>query len=189
MKLTLEKAKEILKKHTTEEHLFTHALAVSSAMGAMAEHFGEDPEYWRAIGYLHDVDYEKFPEEHCKHVRELLAPEGVDEEDIRTIISHGYGICTDEVRPETDIQKSLFAVDELTGIVMACALMRPAGITDLEVGSLKKKFKDKKFAAKCSREIIKQGAEMLDMPLETLMELTIKGMKTEADALGLGAKE
>ncbi len=189
MKLTLEKAKEILKKHTTEEHLFTHALAVSSAMGAMAEHFGEDPEYWKAIGYLHDVDYEKFPEEHCKHVRELLAPEGVDEEDIRTIISHGYGICTDEVRPETDIQKSLFAVDELTGIVMACALMRPAGITDLEVGSLKKKFKDKKFAAKCSREIIKQGAEMLDMPLETLMELTIKGMKTEADALGLGAKE
>ena len=146
-------------------------------------------EYWKAIGYLHDVDYEKFPEEHCKHVRELLAPEGVDEEDIRTIISHGYGICTDEVRPETDIQKSLFAVDELTGIVMACALMRPAGITDLEVGSLKKKFKDKKFAAKCSREIIKQGAEMLDMPLETLMELTIKGMKTEADALGLGAKE
>lgn len=189
MKLTLEKAKEILKKHTTEEHLFTHAIAVSSAMGAMAEHFGEDPEYWKAIGYLHDVDYEKFPEEHCKHVRELLAPEGVDEEDIRTIISHGYGICTDEVRPETDIQKSLFAVDELTGIVMACALMRPAGITDLEVGSLKKKFKDKKFAAKCSREIIKQGAEMLDMPLETLMELTIKGMKTEADALGLGAKE
>ena len=91
MKLTLERAEEILKKHTTEEHLFTHALAVSSAMGAMAEHFGEDPEYWRAIGYLHDVDYEKFPEEHCKHVRELLAPEGVDEEDIRAIISHGGG--------------------------------------------------------------------------------------------------
>ena len=99
MKLTLERAEEILKKHTTEEHLFTHALAVSSAMGAMAEHFGEDPEYWRAIGYLHDVDYEKFPEEHCKHVRELLAPEGVDEEDIRAIISHGYGLCTEEVKP------------------------------------------------------------------------------------------
>lgn len=189
MKLTLERAEEILKKHTTEEHLFTHALAVSSAMGAMAEHFGEDPEYWRAIGYLHDVDYEKFPEEHCKHVRELLAPEGVDEEDIRAIISHGYGICTEEVQPETDMQKSLFAVDELTGIVTACALMRPTGITDLEVGSLKKKFKDKKFAAKCNREIIKQGAETLGMPLEELMELTIKGMKTEADALGLGAKE
>lgn len=188
MKLTLERAEEILKKHTTEEHLFTHALAVSSAMGAMAEHFGEDTEYWRAIGYLHDVDYEKFPEEHCKHVRELLAPEGVDEEDIRAIISHGYGICTEEVQPETDMQKSLFAVDELTGIVMACALMRPTGITDLEVSSLKKKFKDKKFAAKCNREIIKQGAETLGMPLEELMEVTIKGMKTEADALGLGAK-
>ena len=189
MKLTLERAEEILKKHTTEEHLFTHALAVSSAMGAMAEHFGEDPEYWRAIGYLHDVDYEKFPEEHCKHVRELLVPEGVDEEDIRAIISHGYGICTEEVQPETDMQKSLFAVDELTGIVTACALMRPTGITDLEVGSLKKKFKDKKFAAKCNREIIKQGAETLGMPLEELMELTIKGMRTEADALGLGEKE
>jgi len=189
MKLTLERAEEILKKHTTEEHLFTHALAVSSAMGAMAEHFGEDTEYWRAIGYLHDVDYEKFPEEHCKHVRELLAPEGVDEEDIKAIISHGYGLCTEEVKPETNLEKSLFAVDELTGIVMACALMRPTGITDLEVSSLKKKFKDKKFAAKCNREIIKQGAETLGMPLEELMELTIKGMKTEADALGLGAKE
>lgn len=188
MKLTLERAEEILKKHTTEEHLFTHALAVSSAMGAMAEHFGEDSEYWRAIGYLHDVDYEKFPEEHCRHVRELLAPEGVEEEDIRAIISHGYGICTEEVQPETDLEKSLFAVDELTGIVMACALMRPTGITDLEVSSLKKKFKDKKFAAKCNREIIKQGAETLGMPLEELMEVTIKGMKTEADALGLGAK-
>ena len=189
MKLTLERAEEILKKHTTEEHLFTHALAVSSAMGAMAEHFGEDPEYWRAIGYLHDVDYEKFPEEHCKHVRELLAPEGVDEDDIRAIISHGYGLCTEEVKPETNLEKSLFAVDELTGIVMACALMRPTGITDLEVSSLKKEFKDKKFAAKCNREIIKQGAETLGMPLEELMELTIKGMRTEADALGLGAKE
>ena len=189
MKLTLERAEEILKKHTTEEHLFTHALAVSSAMGAMAEHFGEDPEYWRAIGYLHDVDYEKFPEEHCKHVRELLAPEGVDEEDIKAIISHGYGLCTAEVKPETNLEKSLFAVDELTGIVMACALMRPTGITDLEVSSLKKKFKDKKFAAKCNREIIKQGAETLGMPLEELMELTIKGMRTEADALGLSAKE
>ena len=189
MKLTLERAEEILKKHTTEEHLFTHALAVSSAMGAMAEHFGEDTEYWRAIGYLHDVDYEKFPEEHCRHVRELLAPEGVEEEDIRAIISHGYGICTEEVQPETDLEKSLFAVDELTGIVTACALMRPTGITDLEVSSLKKKFKDKKFAAKCNREIIKQGAETLGMPLEELMELTIKGMRTEADALGLGEKE
>ena len=112
-----------------------------------------------------------------------------NEEDIRAIISHGYGLCTEEVKPETNLEKSLFALDELTGIVMACALMRPTGITDLEVSSLKKKFKDKKFAAKCNREIIKQGAETLGMPLEELMELTIKGMRTEADALGLGAKE
>ena len=177
MKLTLERAEEILKKHTTEEHLFTHALAVSSAMGAMAEHFGEDPEYWRAIGYLHDVDYEKFPEEHCKHVRELLAPEGVEEEDIRAIISHGYGLCTEEVKPETNLEKSLFAVDELTGIVMACALMRPTGITDLEVSSLKKKFKDKKFAAGCSRDVIRRGAEMLDMELSELIGKTIDAMR------------
>ena len=189
MQLTVERAKEILQKHTTEEHLFTHALAVSAAMGAMAEHFGGNAEHWKAIGYLHDVDYEKFPNEHCKHVRELLEPKGVDEKDIRTIISHGYGICTEEVQPETDIQKSLFAVDEMTGIVMASALMRPTGIVDLEVSSLKKKFKDKKFAAKCNREIIRHGAEMLDMPLETLMELTIAGMKTEAAGLGLLPRE
>ena len=105
--LTLEQAKSILKKHTTEEHLFTHAAAVSAAMGAMAEHFGEDKGYWEAVGYLHDVDYEKFPDEHCKHVRELLAPEGVDDETIETIISHGWGLCVDEPEPKTPIQKSL----------------------------------------------------------------------------------
>ena len=133
--VTMEQAERLIKANVTEQHLFTHARAVSAAMGAMAEHFGEDTEYWRAIGYLHDVDYEKFPEEHCKHVRELLAPEGVEKEDIRAIISHGYGLCTEEVKPETNLEKSLFAVDELTGIVMACALMRPTGITDLEVSS------------------------------------------------------
>ena len=146
-------------------------------MGAMAEHFGEDPEYWRAIGYLHDVDYEKFPEEHCKHVRELLAPGGVDEEDIKAIISHGYGLCTEEVKPETNLEKSLFAVDELTGIVMACALMRPTGITDLEVSSLKKKFKDKKFAAGCSRDVIICGAEMCGWDLDTLFQKTLDAMR------------
>ena len=124
MKLTLERAEEILKKHTTEEHLFTHALAVSSAMGAMAEHFGEDKAHWEAVGYLHDVDYEKFPEEHLAHTRELLSGEDIDESDIRAILSHGYGICTD-VEPQTDMEKSLFTVDELTGIVQAASLMLP----------------------------------------------------------------
>ena len=117
--LTLAKAKEILKKHTTEDHLFTHAAAVSAAMSAMASVFGGDKDHWEAIGYLHDVDYEAFPHEHCHHVREFLEPEGVDEEDIKTIISHGWGLCSNEVEPTTDIEKSLFTVDELTGVVMA----------------------------------------------------------------------
>ena len=186
--LTLEKAKEILKKHVSEPHLFSHALAVSAAMGAMAEHFGEDKEYWEAIGYLHDVDFEKYPEEHCKHVRELLECEGVEETDIRAIISHGYGLCTDEAKPESNLEKSLFTVDELTGIVSACALMRPTGISDLEVKSLKKKFKDKGFAAKCNREVIQHGCDMLGMELTDVMALTIKGMQTVTEELGLGAK-
>ena len=186
--LTLAKAQEILKKHVTEPHLFTHALAVSAAMGAMGEHFGEDAEYYKAIGYLHDVDFEKYPEEHCHHVRELLECEGVDEADIATIIGHGYGICTDECEPTTNVAKSLFTVDELTGIVSACALMRPTGLTDLEVKSLKKKFKDKGFAAKCNREVIQRGCDMLGMELSDVMALTIKGMQTVTDQLGLGAK-
>lgn len=176
-KLTLEKAKEILKKHTTEEHLFTHAAAVSAAMGAMAEYFGEDKEYWQALGYLHDVDFEKFPEEHCGHVRELLEPEGISKDDIDTIISHGWGLTKSDVKPETNCQKSLFAVDELTGIVHAYSLMRPEKFDGMSVKSLKKKFKDKRFAAKCNREVITKGAENLGMDLNLLMELCIKGMQ------------
>lgn len=180
-KLTLDKAKEILRKHTTEEHLFTHAAAVSAAMGAMAEHFGEDKEHWQAIGYLHDVDFEKFPDEHCGHVRELLEPEGISKEDIDTIISHGWGLTKSDVKPETDCQKSLFAVDELTGIVHAYSLMRPEKFEGMSVKSLKKKFKDKRFAAKCNREVITKGAEDLGIELETLMELCIKGMQEHAE--------
>lgn len=188
MKLSLERAREILAKHVTQPHLFTHALAVSAAMGAMAEHFGQEPEYWRAIGWLHDVDYEKWPEEHLAHTREYLEPEGVDETDIRAILSHGWGICSD-VEPESELEKSLYTVDELTGIIQAAALMRPTGITDLEVKSAMKKFKDKKFAAKCDRELIKKGCDMLGMELAAVMELCIRGMRTEAEALGLGVKE
>lgn len=187
-KLTLERAQALLKKHTTEPHLFTHALAVSAAMGAMAQHFGEDPEYWQAIGYLHDVDFEKYPEEHCKHIRELLEGEDVDPQDVDILISHGYGLCTHEVEPTTPIMKSLYTVDELTGIVMAAALMRPTGISDMEVKSLKKKFKDKGFAAKCNRAVIQQGCDMLGMDLSEVMALTIQGMRTEAEALGIGPK-
>ena len=183
--LTLAKAKEILKKHTTEDHLFTHAAAVSAAMGAMASIFGGDKDHWEAIGYLHDVDYEAFPHEHCHHVREFLEPEGVDEEDIKTIISHGWGLCSNEVEPTTDIEKSLFTVDELTGVVMAYALMRPEGISGMELKGLKKKFKDKKFAAACNRDVIKQGFAMLGMEAGEVMQACIDGMTAHKDELGL----
>lgn len=183
--LTLAKAKEILKKHTTEDHLFTHATAVSAAMGAMAIIFGGDKDHWEAIGYLHDVDYEAFPHEHCHHVREFLEPEGVDEEDIKTIISHGWGLCSNEVEPTTDIEKSLFTVDELTGVVMAYALMRPEGISSMELKGLKKKFKDKRFAAGCNRDVIKQGFAMLGMEASEVMQACIDGMTAHKDELGL----
>lgn len=186
--VTMEQADRLIKANVTEQHLFTHARAVSAAMGAMAEHFGADKAHWEVVGYLHDVDYEKFPEEHLAHTRELLSGEDIDESDIRAILSHGYGICTD-VEPQTDMEKSLFTVDELTGIVQAASLMRPTGITDLEVKSLKKKYKDKKFAAKCSREVIDRGCAMLNMPVEDVMAIVIKGMQAYADELGIGSRE
>ena len=186
--VTIEQAERLIKANVTEQHLFTHARAVSAAMGAMAEHFGADKAHWEAVGYLHDVDYEKFPEEHLAHTRELLSGEDIDESDIRAILSHGYGICTD-VEPQTYMEKSLFTVDELTGIVQAASLMRPTGITDLEVKSLKKKSKDKKFAAKCSREVIDKGCAMLGMPIADVMAIVIKGMQAYADELGIGSRE
>ncbi len=187
--LTFKESEEILHQHITEPHLLLHSLAVSASMVTMAQHFAAvDVDHWRAIGYLHDVDFEKYPEEHCLHVRELLEPEGVDEEDIRAIISHGWEICAD-VEPLSDLEKSLFAVDELTGIVMAAALMRPNGIADLEVKSAMKKFKDKKFAAKCSRDVILKGCDLLGMDIKDVMFLVISGMRMEMDALGLGPKE
>lgn len=183
--LTLARAKEILAKHTTEDHLFTHAAAVSAAMGAMAAHFGADAEHWQAIGYLHDVDYEAYPDEHCHHVREFLEPEGIAEDDILAIISHGYGITTDEREPQTDMEKSLFTVDELTGIIQAYALMRPEKLEGMAVKSLKKKFKDKRFAAKCNRDIIKRGFAMLGMEPGDVMQCCIEGMQQHHEELHL----
>ena len=182
--LTLEQAKEINKDHVTEESLVIHSLNVSYAMGAMAEHYGADREYWEAIGYLHDYDYQEFPEEHLQHTKEPLLAAGVSEEDVRAILSHGYEICTDVV-PITDMEKSLYTVDELTGIIQACARMRPNGITDLEVKSLMKKFKDKKFAAKCNRETILRGCEMLGMDVKEVAAICIEGMKPHAEEIGL----
>ena len=184
MKLTIERAKELNGTMVTEEHLLIHALNVAYAMRAMALRFGEDADHWEAIGILHDYDYEKYPEEHLQHTAEPLLAAGVDEADVRAILSHGWGICTD-VRPETPLEKSLFTVDELTGIIQATARMRPNGITDLEVKSFMKKFKDKRFAAKCDRDLVLRGCEMLGMDIREVAEICIGGMKEHAGELGL----
>ena len=137
-----------------------------------------------AIGLLHDYDYEKYPEEHLQHTKEPLLAAGVDEEDVRAILSHGWGICSD-VEPVTNLEKSLYTVDELTGIIQACARMRPNGIQDLEVKSFMKKYKDKKFAAKCDRELIQKGCEMLGMEVREVAEICIEGMRPHAAEIGL----
>ena len=183
-RLTLDEAKRINATAVHEDHLILHAANVSAAMGAMAAHFGEDPERWEAVGWLHDFDYEEFPDEHLAHTEEPLRAFGVPEEDIRAILSHGWGICTD-VEPVTAMEKSLFTVDELTGIVQAAARMRPLGITDLELKSFMKKWKDKKFAAKCDRALILKGCEMLGMDISEVASIVIEGMRAHADELGL----
>ena len=186
--LTLERAKALLATTTTQEHLFLHAMNVMAAMGGMAEHFGENKEHWMAIGYLHDYDYEQHPEEHLEHTREPLLAAGVTEEVIRGILAHGWGVCN-QVEPLTNLEKSLYTVDELTGIIQAAARMRPMGITDMEISSFMKKFKDKKFAAKCDREIIKNGCQLLGMEVRDVAAICIEAMKAYAADLQLGPKE
>ena len=183
-KLTLEKAKEINAMMVTEDHLLLHAANVSAAMGAMADHFGEDKEEWEAVGWLHDFDYEKYPEEHLQHTENEMHALGVPEVDIRAILAHGYTICSD-VEPLTNMEKSLFAVDELTGIVQAAARMRPTGMSDMELKSFMKKWKDKRFAAGCNREIILKGCELLGMELQEVAGIVIEGMKAHAEELQL----
>ena len=182
--LTLEKARELNGSMVKDEHLLLHAKNVSYAMGAMAEHFGADSEHWQAVGLLHDYDYEQYPEEHLQHTKEPLLAAGVPEEDVRAILSHGWGICTD-VEPVTEMEKSLFTVDELTGIIQACARMRPNGLRDLEVKSFMKKYKDKRFAAKCDRELIEKGCGLLGMDVREVAEICIEGMRPHAVELGL----
>ena len=183
-KLTLARAKELNAEMVKEHHLVIHSTNVMAAMGAMARHFGEDEEHWKAVGYLHDYDYEKYPEEHLQHTEEPLRAAGVPEEDIRAILSHGYTLRND-VKPETNMEKSLFTVDELTGIIEAASRMRPAGITDLNVKSFMKKFKDRKFAAKCNRDLIIKGCELLGMDVKEVAEICIEGMKPYAAEIGL----
>ncbi|MBQ7249100.1 MAG: hypothetical protein IJS21_03635 [Deltaproteobacteria bacterium] len=182
--LTLEQAKALNATMVTEQHLIVHATNVMAAMGAMARYFGEDEEHWKAIGFLHDYDYEKYPEEHLQHTEEPLLKAGLSPEEVRAILSHGYGIVND-VLPQTNLEKSLFTVDELTGIIQACARMRPHGITDLEIKSFMKKYKDKKFAEKCSRETIEQGCAMLGMDVRDVASICIEGMRSYAAEIGL----
>lgn len=169
----------LLRKYNTEPFHLQHALTVEAVMGWYAQNLGyeDEAEFWSAAGLLHDVDFEKWPEEHCKKAPELLAEIGCSEELIHAVCSHGYGLCSD-VEPTHEMEKVLFAADELTGLIGAAARMRPSkSCSDMEVASLKKKFKDKKFAAGCSREVIKDGAERLGWELETLMDKTLQAMR------------
>ena len=186
--LTLERARELLAATTTEEHLFLHAKNLMAAMGGLARHFGEDEEHWMAIGYLHDYDYEQHPEEHLRHTEQPLLAAGLSAWEVRAILSHGYGHVND-VEPVTLLEKSLYTVDELTGIIQAAARMRPAGITDMELSSFMKKFKDKKFAAKCDRQVILKGCEMLGMELREVAGIVIEAMKQHAEELCLGPRQ
>lgn len=185
-KPTRDEAMALLKKYNQSDALIKHALAVEAVMGYFAEKYGEeDIEKWRVIGLVHDLDYEKYPEEHCNKTKEILTEEGWPEEYIRAIISHGWKLCTD-VEPVETMEKVLYTTDELTGLIVATVLMRPSkSILDLTVSSVKKKFKNKNFAAGVDRSIIEDGAAMLGMEVSAVMEETIKAMQAEADSLGL----
>ncbi|MGN0940894.1 MAG: hydrolase [Selenomonadaceae bacterium] len=179
-KISRDAALELLKKYNKEPFHIQHGLTLEGVMRWFAEHegFADDAEYWGIVGLLHDVDFEMWPEEHCKKAPELLREAGVGDDMIRSICSHGYGICVD-IKPEHQMEKILFTVDELTGLIGAAALMRPSkSVMDMEVKSIKKKFKDKRFAAGCSRDIIKQGAEMLGWDLADVFEKTLEAMKS-----------
>ena len=178
--ITREKAFALLQEYNKEAFHIQHALTVEGVMRWFAKElgYGEEEEYWGIVGLLHDIDFELYPEQHCTKAPELLKNGGVDGSMIHAVCSHGYGICCD-VAPEHEMEKVLFAVDELTGLVGAAAKMRPSkSVMDMEVSSLKKKFKDKKFAAGCSRDVIKTGAERLGWTLEELMEKTIMAMRS-----------
>lgn len=178
-----EEAISLLKKYNKEEFHIRHALTVENVMRYFAKENGFDDEFWGLVGLLHDVDFEQYPDEHCKKAPELLKEINASDEMIRAICSHGYGICSD-IKPEHLMEKILFATDELTGLIWAAAKMRPSQSTkDMEVSSLKKKFKDKKFAAGCSREIISKGAEELEWELNELFEKTILAMRESEDKI------
>lgn len=174
---TPEQAEELVKRYNKEPFHIQHAETVSKVMGEFAKEYDpENIDFWRAVGMLHDIDFELYPEQHCVKALELLRELDVDEDVNHAVVSHGYGICID-VEPTKFMEKVLFATDELTGLIGAAALMRPTGMEGMEVKSVMKKFKDKKFAAGCSRDVIRQGAEMLGMELNELVGKTLDAMR------------
>lgn len=178
-------ALEVFRRYNTSETLMRHALAVEAAMRHFAVRNGEDPDYWGVVGLLHDIDFESYPEQHCARAPELLAEAGYGADIVRAVVSHGYGLVN-EVKPELTMEKALYAVDELTGLIAAAALMRPSRrLADLEVKSLKKKWRDKRFAAGVNRDVILKGCAMLGMELDALMAETMAGMLPAAAAIGL----
>ena len=185
MELTREQALELLKEYNKESFHLRHALTVEAVMRWFAQElgYGGEADFWAAAGLLHDLDFEQYPEEHCVKVREIMEARGLDPALIHAVVSHGWGMTEGDAQPEHQMEKVLFAVDELTGLIGAAALMRPSkSVQDMELSSLKKKFKDKRFAAGCSRETIQQGAELLGWELSELLERTLQAMKaTEAD--------
>lgn len=182
---TREEAWNILREYNKDEHLINHALAVESVMRHFATIYKEDQEKWGIAGLLHDLDYEKYPNEHCKKVIEIMREKNLDEELIHSVVSHGYGLVND-VKPESNLEKVLYTIDELTGLINATVIMRPSkSILDLEVKSVKKKFKSKGFAAGVNREVIKNGCDMINKSLDEVIKETIEGMKNVAEEIGL----
>ena len=179
-KYTHESALELLRKYNKEPFHILHGLTVEGCMRWYAKElgYGDEEDFWAAAGLLHDIDFEQYPKEHCQKAVELLEEDGAEPEIIHAVCSHGYGICS-EVKPEHRMEKVLFAADELTGLIGAAARMRPSkSVMDMELKSLKKKYKDKRFAAGCSRDVIAAGAEQLGWSLDELMEKTIQAMRS-----------
>ena len=183
--ITRQQAMDLLRQYNKEPFHLRHALTVEAVMRWFAQElgYGGEADFWAAAGLLHDLDFEQYPEEHCVKVREIMEARGLDPALIHAVVSHGWGMTEGDAQPEHQMEKVLFAVDELTGLIGAAALMRPSkSVQDMELSSLKKKFKDKRFAAGCSRETIQQGAELLGWELSELLERTLQAMKaTEAD--------
>ena len=182
---TYDEALSLFQEFNNSESLLKHAYSVEGVMRYMARKIGQDEEKWGIVGLMHDLDYERFPEQHCKKAREILEERGWPEEYIRAVVSHGWGLCSD-VEPQSNMEKTLYAVDELTGLITAAALVRPSkSVSDIEAKSVMKKWKDKSFAAGVNRSVIEKGAAMLGVELRELVSDTIMGMREVADKIGL----